>query len=185
MNPLISVPRQALGDLLRKSGSKYRTPEEWLASLKETKLYTLYPGRARAAAVSAYFLIAAAVISILCVFISFCFENVLLAIIITGIAWVEHFTLRGFRTWDKRAPIMGCYNQIVFASIIVLYGTYNAFLTGPIQIPADYKDSIDPDMLGWVSSGEKLFYILVAVIGGGSQYLMAWYYYRAKSDNES
>ena len=51
MNPLISIPREALAELLRAAGSPL-TPEQYLASLTEMDIYKKYPGRAWAAAVS-------------------------------------------------------------------------------------------------------------------------------------
>ena len=55
MNPFISIPREALAELLRAAGSPL-TPEQYLASLPEVSTYKKYPGRTKAAAISRNFI---------------------------------------------------------------------------------------------------------------------------------
>ena len=46
MEPLISIPREALAELLKASGSPL-TPEEYLASLPGVGIYKKFSSRAR------------------------------------------------------------------------------------------------------------------------------------------
>ena len=66
MNPLISIPREALVELLRASGSPL-TPEQYMAFLQEKDIYKKYPGRAWAATVNKYCLLVVAVVAVLLV----------------------------------------------------------------------------------------------------------------------
>jgi len=177
MNPLISIPREALAELLRASGSLL-TPEQYLASLPELSTYKKYPGRAKAAAVSKYFLLVVAVLAVVLLpILGFGFENLVIVAGLATVTFFEYRVHRYFRDNNPKAPNLGFRNQSCFAAGILIYCLYHAFST--FQIPlqtqtlVEENNLIDLNMLG---SLVRVFYLSIAVIAGGSQFGLAWYY---------
>jgi hypothetical protein len=180
MNPFVSIPRQALAELLRASGSPL-TPEQYLASLSEVNAYKKYPGRAKAAAVSKYFLLIVAVLAVLCLpFLGFDFENLIIVAGLVTVTFFEYRVHRYFRENNPQAPNLGFRNQACFAAGILIYCLYHALVPTQIQVPAEYREVMDPSTTGMIQAFERLFYLIVAVIAGGSQFGLAWYYRNAQ-----
>jgi hypothetical protein len=179
MGPLISIPREALAELLRASGSPL-TPEQYAASLPEVGVYKKYPGRAWAAAVSKYTLLVVAILAVVCLpLLGFGFENL---IIVVGLATVTFFEFRVHRYFlenNPQAPSLGFRNQSAFAAAILIYCLYHAVV--PVSIPSDYSSVMDPSMLVLMQSFERVFYLIIAIVAGGSQFGLAWYYRSAQS----
>jgi len=182
MNPLISVPREALAELLRTAGSTL-TPEEYVAPLPDVTAFKKYPSRAWAAAVSKYSILVVAIAAVVLLpFLGFTLENIIVTVGLITVTFFEYRVHQYFRERDPRAPGLGFRNQSAFAAAILIYCLYHAFST--VQLPAQdmslVEDSnfTDPDML---KSVFRVFYLFLAVIVGGSQFALACYYRRAAS----
>jgi hypothetical protein len=182
MNPFISIPRQALAELLKTCGSPL-TPEQYVASLPELSTFKKYPSRAWAAIINKYCILVVTVLSVAFLpILGFDLENL---IIIAGLAAVTFFEFRVHRYFldcNPEAPSLGFRNQSCFAGAILIYCLYHAFST--FQMPADAmtmveeNNVIDPEMLKSVT---RLFYLGIAVVAGGSQFALACYYRSAKN----
>lgn len=180
MNPLISIPREALADLLRAAGSSL-TPEQYVASLPEVTIYKKYPGRAWAAAISKYCLLVVTILAVMCLpVVGFDFEDL---IIVAGLAMVTYFEFRVhcyFCENNPKAPSLGFRNQSCFAAGILIYCLYHALAPASIAIPSEYREVMDPSTTGLVQGFERLFYLIIAIVAGGSQFGLAWYYRNAQ-----
>jgi len=184
MNPLISLPREALAELLRASGSPL-TPEQYVASLTEVAAYKKYPRRALAAAISKYCLLLVAILAVVCLpLVGFDLEDL---IIVAGLATVTFFEFRVhryFRENNPQAPSLGFRNQSAFAAAILIYCLYHAFST--FQLPVqdmnliEENNLIDPSALKNLT---RIFYLGIALVAGGSQFGLAWYYRGAQIRN--
>jgi hypothetical protein len=181
MNPYLAIPRDELAKLLRDSGSPL-TPEQYLASLPPpvpmNSKYDKFPSRALAAAVSKYFLLVVAVLGVLVLpFAGFTLENLIIVVGLAAVTFFEYRVHRYFREENPAAPGLGYRNQSLFAGAILIYCLYHAF--APIQIPHDdvmlleQNNVIDNKTL---RSLMQIFYLGIAIIAGGSQYGLAWYY---------
>jgi hypothetical protein len=181
MNPLISIPREALAELLRAAGSPL-TPEQYLASLPELSTYKKYPGRAKAATWSKYFLLVVAVLAVVCLpVLGFGFENLILAAWLSTVTFFEFRVHRYFRDNDPRAPSLGFRNQSCFAAGILIYCLYHALST--FQLPVQDMNLIEENNLidlDTLRSLARVFYLFIAVVAGGSQFGLAWYYRSAQ-----
>jgi len=180
MSRFISIPRQALAELLQAVGSPL-TPEQYLASLPELGLYAKYRGRARAAAWSKSILLIVAILSALIVPFDFDFEGV---IIVAGLATVTFFEFRVhryFRDLNPAAPTLGFRNQSAFAAAILIYGLYHTVVTFHLspetQTLIEENNVVDLDM---VRNLTRVFYLVIGVVGGVSQFGLAWYYRAAR-----
>ena len=185
MNPLISIPREALAELLRASGSPL-TPEQYVASLPELGAYKKYPGRATVAAWSKNTLLVVAVFAGLFAVISvpffgFSFENVIIVVGLSAVTFYEYRVHRYFREWNPEAPSLGFRNQSAFAAAILIYCLYHAF--SAFQIPLQTQTLIEENNLidsNALKSVARVFYLIIAVVAGGSQFGLAWYYRSAQ-----
>jgi len=181
MNRFISIPREALAELLRASGSTL-TPEQYLASLPELSTYKKYPGRAKAATVNKYCLLLVAVLAVVCLpFLGFTFENLIIAAGLVTVTFFEYRVHRYFRENNPEAPSLGFRNQSAFAAAILIYCLYHAF--APLQLSHDAMSMIEENNVMDVStlnSLVRMFYLSVAVLAGGSQFALAWYYRSAR-----
>jgi len=178
MNPLISIPREALAELLRASGSPL-TPEQYVASLTELDTYKKYAGRAWAAAVSKYCLLVIAVLAVVSLpFVGFDLENLIIVIGLATVTFFEYRVHRYFCDNNPQAPGLGFRNQSCFAAAILVYCLYHAFV--PEQIPSAYRELMDPDTTGLLQGFERIVYLIIAVIAGGSQFGLALYYRSAQ-----
>jgi hypothetical protein len=182
MNPLISIPREALAELLRAAGSPL-TPEEYVASLPETGLYKKYKGRAWAAAISKYCILVVAILSVVLLpVLGFDLENIIIAVGLSTVTYFEFRVHRYFQENNPLAPDLGFRNQAAFAAAILIYCLYHAFFSAPL--PAQDMTMIEQNNLidpAGLKSVERIFYLIVAVIAGGSQYGLAVYYRSAKT----
>ena len=180
MNPLISIPREALAELLRASGSPL-TPEQYAASLAELDIYKKYPGRAKAAAWSRNVLLVVAVLAGVCLPFGFDLEDVVIVIGLATVTFFEFRVHRYFRENNPEAPGLGFRNQSCFAAGILIYGLYHALVPTSIPIPSEYREVMDPDMTGMIQGFERIFYLIVGLVGGISQFCLAWYYRSAQT----
>jgi hypothetical protein len=182
MKPFISVPRQALADLLHTSGSPL-TPEQFVAALPDTGAYRKYPGRAWAAAFNKYFLLVVAVLSVVFLpILGFTLENIIIVAGLITVTSFEYRVHRYFRENDPRAPNLGFRNQSAFAAAILIYCLYHAF--GPLQISTQDMTLIEQNNLidaSTLKSLTRVFYLSIAIIAGGSQFALAWYYRNAQT----
>jgi hypothetical protein len=179
MNPLISIPRDELAELLRLAGSPL-TPEQYVASLPEMAATKKYPGRARAAAVSRNTLLVVAVLSfVLLPAFGITVESVVIVAGLAVVTFFEYRVCRYFREDNPLAPDLGFRNQSAFAAGILAYGLYHAAV--PTRIPSSMDDLIDPSMMAAMQGLERIIYLVVGVVGGVSQFGLAWYYRSARS----
>lgn len=187
MDPLFSIPREALAELLKAAGSPL-TPEQYVASLSDTR-YERYPSRARAAAGSKYVLLVVTVIGALLVpffwrFSGFSLEDVIILAGLSTVTFFEYRVHRYFRERDSRAPGLGFRNQSGFAAGILIYGLYHAAVltqvTPQMETMIESNNVIDPDMLNLIQASSRIFYLVVGIVGGLSQFGLAWYYRLAR-----
>jgi hypothetical protein len=182
MSRLVSIPREALADLLKSAGSEL-TPEAYLASLPEFGEFRKYGSRTSAAALSKNILIVALIFSAIwtCLPIGFGFESVLITIILAAITYFEIQVYKAFLNRQPKAPLLGLRNQICFAVFILIYGLYHAFM--PVELPANYREMMDPDMTPLIHLVSIATYLSIGIIGGISQLCLAWYYWAAKVES--
>jgi hypothetical protein len=183
MGAFVSVPKEALAELLRSSGSTL-TPEEFLASLPETGDMRKYASRARAAAVSKGVLLVVTILAVLCVpfnldSLSAIVENVIIVAGLATVTFFENRTHRFFREGNPAAPDLGFRNESYFAAAILVYGLYHAVL--PSEVTGEVRDLVDPAMIPWIQGVVRITYVTVGVVGGLSQFGLAWYYRSAKA----
>jgi hypothetical protein len=176
---LLPIPRAALAQLLRDAGSPL-TPEQYLASLPTMNIVKKYESRANASAWSKWVLAIAAVISVLFVPFSISFENILVAAGLCAVTYFEFRVNQGFREGHPGAPDLGFRNQSFFAIGILVYGLYHAFFAGKMDVPAEYRELIDSQTLATVEAVTKVGYVAIGIVGGVSQFCLAWYYRSAK-----
>ena len=181
MNPFVSIPREALAELLRASGSPL-TPEQYLASLQEADDYKRYPSRAWAAVISKYCILVVAILSVVLLpILGFDFENM---IIVAGLVTVTYFEFRVHRYFcenNPQAPSLGFRNQSCFAAAILIYCLYHAF--APVQLSSQDMNLIEENNLidpATLKDMGRIFYLGIAVVAGGSQFWLACYYRSAQ-----
>jgi hypothetical protein len=180
---LLSIPRQALADLLAASGSTL-TPEEYLASLTDLTTHQKYRGRVSASAWSKNILVVVAILAAICMPFSFDLEDVIIVAGLATVTFYEYRVNRYFREGNPEAPTLGFRNQSAFAAAILIYGLYHAIV--PSHLPAEMQGLIqdnnlaDPATLQLVQGMERTSYLIVGVVGGVSQFGLAWYYRTAR-----
>lgn len=181
-NGFISIPREALAELLKASGSAL-TPEEYVASLEQGNIYSRYPSRARASVWSKSILLVVALISgvWVCLPIGFSFEGILLAVGLATVTFFEYRVHRYFRDLNDKAPELGFRNQSAFAVAILIYGLYHALVPSTVQLQ-EYNNMLDADTMEMIRSMTRVFYLLVGVVGGIAQFGLAWYYRAARME---
>jgi len=179
MNPFISIPREALAELLRASGSSL-TPEQYLASLPDMGAFKKYPGRARASAWSKNILLVVAVLAGLSLPFGFDLEDVIIVIGLATVTFFEYRVNRYFRENNPAASSLGFRNQACFAAAILIYGLYHALVPTQIQVPTEYREYMDPSTTSTIQAFERVFYLIVGIVGGVSQFGLAWYYRSAQ-----
>ena len=177
MNPIVSIPREELAELLRASGSPL-TPEEYLAALADADIYKRYKSRAWAAAISKYCLLLVAILGVVALpIVGFDIEDL---IIVAGLVTVTFFEFRVhsyFKENNSSAPRLGYRNQTAFAAAILIYCLYHAF--APLQIPTEDMNMIEQNNLidpAQLKNLTRIFYLGIALVAGGSQYALAVYY---------
>lgn len=182
MNSYISIPREALAELLLAAGSPL-TPEEYLASLPSLDMdaYKKYPARVKTSAWSKNILLVVAVLAGLGLPFSFDLEDVIIAIGLATVTYFEFRVHRYFSDSNPEAPSLGYRNQSCFAAAILIYGLYHAFV--PTSIPSQVSDLIDPTMMTMIMGLERIFYLVIGIVGGVSQFWLACYYRNARVAN--
>jgi hypothetical protein len=182
MNPRISIPREALAELLRAAGSSL-TPEQYVASLPELGIYKKYASRAWAAAMNKYFLLVVAVLAVVSLpFLGFDFENIIIVAGLVTVTFFEYRVHHYFRENNPQAPSLGFRNQSCFAAGILIYCLYHAI--APFQIPHDAMTMVEENNVidtGTLNSLVRTFYLFIAIVAGGSQFGLACYYRSAKA----
>jgi hypothetical protein len=177
MNPQISIPREALAELLKAAGSTL-TPEEYVASLPDLATFKKYPSRARMAALSKYSVLVVAVAAVILLpFLGFDFENLVITVGLITVTFFEYRVHRYFREMNPLAPGLGFRNQSAFAAAILIYCFYHAFAT--FQLPLEAQNMIEDNNLIDSASLKGLvrtFYLFIGILVGGSQFALAWYY---------
>jgi hypothetical protein len=177
MNPLVTIPRQALAELLQAAGSTL-TPEEYLATLSEADPFKRYKSRAWAAAISKYGILVIAILSVVLLpLLGFTFENIIIVVGLITVTFFEFRVHKYFLENNPKAPSLGYRNQSAFAAAILIYCLYSAF--APVQLSADDMNMIEQNNVidpGELKNLAKIFYLGIAVIAGGSQYALAVYY---------
>jgi hypothetical protein len=177
MNPYLFIPREALTELLRAAGSPL-TPEQYLASLPQVTVNKKYASRATAAAVNKHCLLVVAILGVVLLpFLGFTIENLIIAVGLITVTFFEYRVHRYFREENPAAPSLGYRNQSCFAAAILVYCLYRAFAPAPISHDTmtliEENNLIDNNTLRSVT---QIFYLSVAIVAGGSQYGLAWYY---------
>ncbi len=142
-----------------------------------------YRGRISTAWWSKTILAIAAVLSVLLLVVGFDWED---ALVVAGVLAVTFFEFRVhhyFLTGDPRAPDLGFRNQSCFAAGILLYGLYHAVHVPPLQtlVPEELVDYLDAPTMEFMKSTIKYGYLSVGILGGASQFGLAWYYRGAKA----
>ena len=187
MANLISIPRQALADLLAAAGSNL-TPEQYLASLPDMGVYKKYASRTVTAAWSKNILLLVAVLSAIwvCLPMGFSIEGVILAVGLGVVTFFEYRVHRYFRDLNPEAPSLGYRNQTCFATAILIYGLYHACL--PFQLPVDTQALIEENNMidpGTLRLCVQAFYVFIGALGFVSQYGLAWYYRLARAQPQA
>lgn len=184
MKPDINISRETLAELLRAAGSPL-TPEQYLASLEKGNVYARYPGRAKAATWSKNILCVAVVLGGVILIFDRSLEGVILLAALATITFFEYRVHRYFRDWNPKAPTLGFRNQTAFAALILIYGLYHAFFPQQLQVPDEYREVMDPAMTGMIQTLAHVFYLVIGIVGGLSQFGLAWYYRRARISAKS
>jgi hypothetical protein len=182
MNSFFSIPREALAELLRAAGSPL-TPEQYVASLPQAGISEKYRSRAVAAAISKYCLLVVAVVGVATLpMLGLTVENIIIVIGLITVTYFEYRVHLYFREGDPRGPDLGFRNQSLFAAAIVLYCFYHALapfnLSHDEMTMVEESNVIDPKTLHRLF---QMFYFGIAVLAGGSQFSLAWYYRSAKA----
>ncbi|MCE0483297.1 MAG: hypothetical protein LV479_03550 [Methylacidiphilales bacterium] len=182
-NRFVSVPREALADLLKVSGSTL-TPEQYLASITESDIYNRYPSRVRASVWSRNILLIAALVSgfWVCLPMGFSIEGIIVAIGLGFVTFFEYRVHRYFCDLDPRAPSLGFRNQSCFAAGILIYGLYHAWWPSQISMP-EFNNVMDPDTMEFIHKTIQIAFLVVGMVGGISQFGLAWYYRTARISN--
>ena len=113
-------------------------------------------------------------------------ENIVIVIGLVTVTFFEYRVHRYFKENNPAAPSLGFRNQALFAAAILIYCIYHAFT--PLQFsPEDMNllqqnGMIDPNS---VKQLVKVFYALVALFAGGSQFGVACYYRSAEVRSET
>jgi hypothetical protein len=141
-----------------------------------------YRGRASTAWWSKTILAIAAVISVLLVLVDFDWVDALIVVGVLAVTFFEFRVHHYFLTGDSRAPDLGFRNQSCFAAGILIYGLYHALFQPPLEamVPRELLDYMDAPTLDFMKSTIRYGYLTVGIVGGVSQFGLAWYYRGAK-----
>ena len=142
-----------------------------------------FRSRANTAWWSKTILAIATVISVLLILVDFDWADALVVVGVLAVTFFEFRVYRYFLTGDLRAPDLGFRNQSCFAAGILLYGLYHALAQPPLEtlMPRELLDYMDATTLEFMKATIKYGYLTVGIVGGISQFGLAWYYRGAKS----
>jgi hypothetical protein len=136
-----------------------------------------YRGRARAAAWSKSILAVAAVLSVLLLPFGVDFESVVIVIGVVVVTFFEYRVHRYFVEGDGRGPVLGFRNQSGFAAVILVYGLYH--FVAAVPVPPELRGMIDDQSLQLIQTTIRDGYLAIGLLGGLSQFALAWYYRQA------
>jgi hypothetical protein len=109
--------------------------------------------------------------------LGFGFENLVITVGLITVTFFEYRVHRYFREKNPLAPSLGFRNQSAFAAAILIYCLYHAFT--PFQIPLEAQNMMEDNNLIDPSALKGLVrtsYLFIAILVGGSQFALAWYY---------
>jgi hypothetical protein len=121
-----------------------------------------------------------AVLAGVCLPFGFDIEDVIIVIGLATVTFFEYRVHRYFRDGNPAAPSLGFRNQSCFAAGILIYGLYHAFIATHLQVPSEYIETMDPSTTAMVQAFERVFYLIIGIVGGISQFALAWYYRSAQ-----
>ena len=179
MNSMITIPREALAELLRSAGSPL-TPEQYVASLPAVDIVKKYASRVRASAWSKNILVVVAVLSVLWLPFNFDLEDLIITVGLCVVTFFEYRVNRYFREGHPSGPSLGFRNQALFAGAILIYGLYHALFASHIELPVEYREMVDSSELAVIQGATQGIYLIVGIVGGLSQFGLAWYYRTAQ-----
>jgi hypothetical protein len=181
MNSMISLPREALAEWLKTSGSPL-TPEQFVALLSPGRVANpKYPKRAWAAALSKPAMMLIMVLSVGFTLFSPDIENIVISIGLVTVTFFEYRVHRYFKEGNPAAPSLGFRNQSGFAAGILVYCLYHAFAPlAPEALNELREASLDSSMTQMIPTIFRTFYLGVGILGGLSQFALAWYYRSAQ-----
>jgi hypothetical protein len=133
--------------------------------------------RANAAYWSRFWLLFSAVVSWLGFLGEWDAEDLIAAVLLTGMTGVEFKVYQFFRAADVRGAIYGWWNQCLFSALFLVYGAYHAIF---VTVPPTLAELVDPASLPMVTEVERLSYAAIGVIGAIGQFWLASYYRAAR-----
>ena len=184
MNRMITIPREALAELLRLTGSPL-TPEQYVASLPAVDIVKKYASRARASAWSKNILVVVAVLSVVWLPFNFDLEDLIITVGLCTVTFFEYRVNQYFREGHPNGPSLGFRNQSFFAAGILIYGLYHAIFSSHLQLPEEYREMVDASSLAIIQSTTRVVYLIVGIVGGVSQFGLAWYYRAAQASTSA
>jgi hypothetical protein len=175
MSRLVSIPEETLAALLREAG-RPESVETFLASAEMRTAIALgekLRRRARAAYWSRFWLFFSAAVSWLGFVGVWDVEDLIAAVLLTGMTVVEFKVYRFFLAADPRGAIYGWWNQCLFAFLFAIYGAYHA---AHPAVPSFAGTYVDPDMMPILIQIDRLSYAIIGLVGAGGQFALACYY---------
>lgn len=125
----------------------------------------------------------ASVLSVLFLIPSHDLESLLCATVLTWLTYREIKVNKGFKMKSPSAPRSGVINQMLFATLILIYGVFHA-----ITAPSSAKEITsqlaelgvqDPSISHLIEETTIVTYLAVGVIGSFGQLLVALKYHRS------
>ncbi len=179
MSKLVQVPETALAALLREAGH-VESVDAYLASAEVQAGVVLgekLVRRANAAYWSRYWLLFSAALSWFGFLGGWDAEDLIAAVLLTGMTGVEFKVYDFFRAADVRGAIYGWWNQCLFSALFLIYGAYHAIFT---TVPPTLAAMVDADSLPMVVDLERMIYGVIGVTGAIGQFWLASYYRAAR-----
>ena len=176
MPRLVQIPEEALAALLHAAG-RPESVETFLASAEMQAAIALgekLRRRARAAYWSRFWLFFSAAVSWLGFVGIWDVEDLIAAVLLTGMTVVEFKVYRFFLAADPRAAIYGWWNQCLFAFLFAVYGAYHTVY--PVLPTLATAMVNDPDAIPILLQFDRLFYAIIGLVGAGGQFALACYY---------
>jgi hypothetical protein len=180
MSKLVQIPEAALAALLREAGHT-ESVEAYLASADVQAAVVLgekLVRRANAAYWSRFWLLFSAVVSWLGFFGAWDAEDLIAAILLTGMTVVEFKVYDFFRAADVRGAVYGWWNQCLFSALFLVYGAYHGRVAA---VPPGLSEWIDASMVPAMLEIERGVYWVIGVVGAIGQFWLASYYRQARA----
>ena len=171
---LVQVPEVELRRLLESQGE---TLEGFLGKATATiKAGMEYQKRARTAYWSILWLGASTLFSLLGFLSAHDIEDLLSALLLGGMTFLETRVRKWFLEGDKRAAHYGYWNQTLFAVLFLVYGAYHMFHT---EVPRELTEVLGSQYDSLYGQMSMVTYGVIGLVGGTCQYALALYYRRA------